>query len=55
MAKVERPEGDFARKYDSFANGVSSSYFVWLNRGKESLVANIKDEGDQDLLHSILR
>ena len=35
VIKVERPEGDFARGYDADANGYSS-YFVWLNRGKES-------------------
>ena len=35
VIKVERPEGDFARGYDADANG-HSSYFVWLNRGKES-------------------
>ena len=51
--QIERPEGDFARKYDGFANGLSS-YFVWLNRGKESLVADIKDSTDQVLIHSIL-
>ena len=34
VIKVERHEGDFARKYDNFVNG-DSAYFVWLNRGKE--------------------
>jgi itaconate CoA-transferase len=53
VIKIERPEGDFARGYDKFANGLSS-YFVWLNRGKESLVANIKDEEDRALLYEIL-
>src|SRR5205085_2164980 len=38
VIKIERPEGDFARGYDSAVNGLAS-YFVWLNRGKESLVA----------------
>ena len=41
VIKVERPEGDFARGYDAAVNGLAS-YFVWLNRGKESLVADIK-------------
>ena len=36
VIKVERPEGDFARGYDADARGYSS-YFVWLNRGKESV------------------
>ncbi len=38
VIKVERPEGDFARSYDAAAKG-QSSYFVWLNRGKDSVVA----------------
>ena len=40
VIKLERADGDFARKYDSAAQG-SSSYFVWLNRGKQSLVADL--------------
>jgi len=40
VVKIERPEGDFARGYDSVAAG-QSSYFVWLNRGKESRVLDI--------------
>jgi itaconate CoA-transferase len=53
VIKVERAEGDFARGYDEAANGLSS-YFVWLNRGKESLVADIKNPADAALLHRIL-
>ena len=53
VIKIERPEGDFARGYDRAAKG-QSSYFVWLNRGKQSLVADIKDEKDAALLHAIL-
>jgi len=53
VIKVERAEGDFARGYDDYAKGMSS-YFVWLNRGKESLVADIKDAADAALLHRIL-
>ena len=42
VIKIERPgAGDFARGYDETVHG-ESSYFVWLNRGKESLVADIK-------------
>jgi CoA-transferase family III len=37
VIKIERAEGDFARGYDTAAHGLSS-YFVWLNRGKQSLV-----------------
>jgi itaconate CoA-transferase len=53
VIKIERPEGDFARGYDKAANGLSS-YFVWLNRGKQSLVADIKDPGDAALLRRML-
>jgi itaconate CoA-transferase len=53
VIKVERAEGDFARGYDRAAAG-QSSYFVWLNRGKQSLVADIKSPDDAALLHSIL-
>ncbi len=49
VIKVERPEGDFARGYDAAVSGLSS-YFVWLNRGKQSLVADIKDPSDAALL-----
>ncbi len=53
VIKIERPEGDFARRYDRFAKG-ESSYFVWLNRGKESLVLDLKREDDKALLRRIL-
>ncbi len=54
VIKVERADGDFARGYDAAVHGLSS-YFVWLNRGKQSLVADIKDPGDLALLHRILK
>jgi crotonobetainyl-CoA:carnitine CoA-transferase CaiB-like acyl-CoA transferase len=53
VIKVERAEGDFARAYDTAAKGLSS-YFVWLNRGKQSLVADIKRAEDLALLQRIL-
>lgn len=53
VIKIERPEGDFARQYDQAANG-ASSYFIWTNQGKESLVLNIKDPTDQRLLSNLL-
>ena len=53
VVKIERPEGDFARGYDDVAKG-QASYFVWLNRGKQSLVADIKEAGDAALMHRIL-
>jgi len=53
VIKIERPEGDFARAYDKAAGGMAT-YFVWLNRGKQSLVADIKNDSDAALLHRIL-
>jgi len=53
VIKVERPEGDFARSYDADANGYSS-YFVWLNRGKESVVLDLKQAGDLNILKNMI-
>ncbi|MDO7843392.1 CaiB/BaiF CoA transferase family protein [Sphingomonas immobilis] len=53
VIKIERAEGDFARGYDSVAHG-ESAYFAWLNRGKESLVLDIKQAGDAALLDRLL-
>ena len=53
VIKIERSEGDFARAYDSVVKG-QSAYFVWLNHGKESLVLNLKDDADRDLLLNII-
>jgi crotonobetainyl-CoA:carnitine CoA-transferase CaiB-like acyl-CoA transferase len=52
VIKIERAEGDFARGYDRAAKGLSS-YFVWLNRGKQSLTADIKNPDDLALLRRI--
>src|ERR1700744_1853593 len=49
VIKIERPEGDFARAYDAAAKG-QSSYFVWLNRGKQSVVVDLSTkEGRAEL------
>ncbi|MCP5368204.1 MAG: CoA transferase [Hyphomicrobiales bacterium] len=53
VIKIERPVGDFARAYDRVVHG-EASYFVWLNRGKESLIVDIKDAADRDLMYRIL-
>jgi crotonobetainyl-CoA:carnitine CoA-transferase CaiB-like acyl-CoA transferase len=53
VIKIERSEGDFARGYDDAANG-ESSYFVWTNRGKESLVLDFKQPDDAALLTRIV-
>ncbi|MFT5539108.1 MAG: itaconate CoA-transferase [Alphaproteobacteria bacterium] len=49
VIKVERTGGDFARHYDRVAQG-ESAYFVWLNRGKESITLDIKQADDRALL-----
>ena len=53
VIKIERAVGDFARGYDTAVFG-EASYFVWVNRGKESLVLNLKDEDDAALLRRIV-
>jgi itaconate CoA-transferase len=53
VIKIERPDGDFARGYDRVAKG-ESSYFVWLNRGKESIVLDIKQGDDRALLERLI-
>jgi len=53
VIKIERSEGDFARRYDSMVKG-ESAYFVWLNRGKESVCLNLKDAGDLAVVNNIL-
>jgi len=53
VIKVERPEGDFARGYDTLAQG-NSAYFVWLNRGKESVALDLKNDADRQVLSNIM-
>ena len=53
VLKIERPEGDFARGYDRVAKG-ESAYFVWLNRGKESICLDIKNPDDAAVLMRML-
>ena len=53
VLKIERPEGDFARNYDNFANG-ESVYFVWLNRGKESVCIDLTDADDRHLFEALV-
>jgi itaconate CoA-transferase len=50
VIKIERPGvGDFARVYDRTVKGMSS-HFVWLNRSKESLTVDLKDERGRDIV-----
>ena len=54
VIKIERKgAGDFARAYDTAANG-ESAYFTWLNRGKESVALDIKADEDREILLRIL-
>src|SRR6476620_182042 len=53
VIKLERPEGDFGRGYDDVARG-QSSYFVWLNRGKESITMDLKQSDDRALFDALL-
>jgi crotonobetainyl-CoA:carnitine CoA-transferase CaiB-like acyl-CoA transferase len=53
VIKIERTEGDFARYYDTAAKG-ESSYFAWLNQGKESIVLDFKTEDGARLLRAML-
>jgi len=53
VIKLERPEGDFARGYDQLAKG-QSVYFIWLNRGKESVVVDLTKAEDRKLFDALL-
>lgn len=53
VIKIERAEGDFARGYDTAAQG-QSSYFVWLNHGKESIVLDFKQPDDAAFLRRLI-
>jgi formyl-CoA transferase len=66
VIKIERPEGDFARYYDKLAvpregapehacaDAGESAYFVWLNRGKQSVVLDLARPADKALLAAML-
>jgi itaconate CoA-transferase len=54
VIKVERPgPGDFARHYDATVKGLAS-YFVWLNRGKQSLSLNLKSAAGRSVLDRLI-
>lgn len=53
VIKIEREDGDFARSYDTVVHG-ESAYFVWLNRGKESVQLDIKNAEDLALLKRMI-
>jgi crotonobetainyl-CoA:carnitine CoA-transferase CaiB-like acyl-CoA transferase len=54
VIKVERPgTGDFARHYDQTVNGLAS-HFVWINRSKESVALDLKDERDREVMDRLV-
>ncbi|MGX1350450.1 crotonobetainyl-CoA:carnitine CoA-transferase CaiB-like acyl-CoA transferase [Bradyrhizobium elkanii] len=53
VINIERPEGDFARNYDKLVQG-QSAYFVWLNRGKESICLDLTIEEDRAILGAMI-
>lgn len=53
VIKVERPGGDFAREYDRLVHG-HSAYFVWINRGKESICLDLKSAEDVAILVNMI-
>lgn len=54
VIKIERPDGgDFARSYDSAVRG-QSAYFAWLNRGKRSVVLDLRSGPDREVLDRLL-
>ena len=54
VIKIERSGvGDFARGYDETVNGMSS-HFVWLNRSKESLALNLKEDENKEILRRLV-
>jgi crotonobetainyl-CoA:carnitine CoA-transferase CaiB-like acyl-CoA transferase len=54
VVKIERPEGDFARAYDNVVNG-QATFFVWANRGKQSLTLDLKNDEDRNRLMELVR
>jgi itaconate CoA-transferase len=55
IIKIERPgDGDFARGYDTQVEGLSS-HFVWVNRSKESITLDLKQDSALDVLKGLLK
>lgn len=53
VIKIERAGGETARHYDRAVDG-TSAYFAWLNRGKESIVLDLKSSDDLGLLEAMI-
>jgi crotonobetainyl-CoA:carnitine CoA-transferase CaiB-like acyl-CoA transferase len=54
VIKIERPQGDFARFYDTGVAG-ESAYFVWLNAGKKSVVLDLSSAAERQKLLQIIQ
>lgn len=55
IIKIERPgDGDFARGYDTQVEGLSS-HFVWVNRSKESITLDLKQDSALAVLKNLLK
>ncbi len=54
VIKVENPHGgDDSRRFEPFFEG-QSAYFASLNRGKESIALDLKDDGDRDVFRKLI-
>ncbi len=53
VIKIEPPSGDDSRSYGPFINK-KSCYFISLNRGKQSMVLDLKKKGDKKIFDKIL-
>ena len=54
VIKIEPPEGDESRQFFPLVNGISA-YFLSINRGKKSVVLNLKDESDRKILYNLAK
>ena len=53
VVKVEPPEGDAFRRTGSVVPGTSKG-FQWYNRGKRSLMLNLRDPRAQAIVHRMV-
>jgi len=53
VIKVEKPTGDDSREFGPIING-ESGYFISLNRGKKSIVLDLKEKNDKKIFESLL-
>lgn len=53
VVKVERPEGDDSRQMPPARNGVSAA-FIAMNRGKRSVVLDLKDADDVEVVRNLI-